>query len=138
MQAFLVTETVLQPEALRALVVDPGHGAIVLFEGVARNNFAGRATAFLEYEAYPEMAEQQLALLGQQAQAQFGIGKVAIHHRIGVLQIGETAVLIAIGSAHRGAAFAAVAWLMDQIKLVVPIWKCEHWADGSQEWVGQR
>ncbi|MBM7841904.1 molybdenum cofactor biosynthesis protein MoaE [Herpetosiphon giganteus] len=138
MQAFLVTETVLQAEPLRALVADAGHGAIVLFEGVARNNFGGRATAFLEYEAYPEMAEQQLALLGQQAQAQFGIGKVAIHHRIGVLQIGETAVLIAIGSAHRGAAFAAVAWLMDQIKLVVPIWKCEHWADGSQEWVGQR
>ncbi len=138
MQAFLVTETVLQAEPLRALVADAGHGAIVLFEGVARNNFGGRATAFLEYEAYPEMAEQQLALLGQQAQAQFGIGRVAIHHRIGVLQIGETAVLIAIGSAHRGAAFAAVAWLMDQIKLVVPIWKCEHWADGSQEWVGQR
>ncbi|MFD3164661.1 molybdenum cofactor biosynthesis protein MoaE [Herpetosiphon sp. NSE202] len=138
MQAFLVTEIVLQAEPLRALVADAGHGAIVLFEGVARNNFGGRATAFLEYEAYPEMAEQQLALLGQQAQAQFGIGKVAIHHRVGKLQIGETAVLIAIGSAHRGAAFAAVAWLMDQIKLVVPIWKCEHWADGSQEWVGQR
>lgn len=138
MQAFLVTEAVLQPEPLRQLVSDSGHGAIVLFEGVARNNFGGRATAFLEYEAYPEMAEQQLALLAQQAQAQFGIGKVAIHHRVGVLQIGETAVLIAIGSAHRGAAFAAVAWLMDQIKVVVPIWKCEHWADGSQEWVGQR
>lgn len=134
--AFLVTDQPLDPAPLAALVARPEHGATVTFAGVARNNFAGRATAYLEYEAYVEMAEQVLAELAGEARERFGVGAVAIHHRIGVLQIGETAVIIAVGSPHREAAFAATAYLMDRIKQVAPIWKCEHWADGSHEWAG--
>ncbi len=133
---FQITQQPLDPAPLVALVGSPGHGAIVTFAGVARDNFGGRATAYLEYEAYPEMAELVLAQIADEAREQFAIGSVAIHHRIGVLQIGETAVLIAVGSAHREAAFAATAFLMDRIKQVVPIWKCEHWLDGSTEWAG--
>jgi molybdopterin synthase catalytic subunit len=133
---FQITHQPLDSAPLVALVSSPGHGAIVTFAGVARDNFAGRPTAYLEYEAYPEMAELTLAQIADEAKAQFAIGAVAIHHRIGVLQIGETAVLIAVGSAHREAAFAATAFLMDRIKQVVPIWKCEHWLDGTSEWAG--
>ena len=136
MQPFLVTTEALDPAALLALVNAPEHGAIVTFQGVARNNFGGRATAFLEYEAYPEMAEAVLRELAAEAQTQFGVGAVAIHHRVGVLHIGETAVLIVVGAPHRQAAFAAAAHLMDRIKQVAPIWKCEHWADGTREWAG--
>jgi molybdopterin synthase catalytic subunit len=134
--AFLVTAAPLDPAPLQALVARPEHGAIVTFAGVARNNFAGRASAYLEYEAYVQMAEQVLGELAAEAIERFAVGAVAIHHRIGVLQIGETAVIIAVGSPHREAAFAAAAYLMDRIKQVAPIWKCEHWADGSHEWAG--
>ena len=133
---FQITSQPLDPAPLVALVGSPSHGAIVTFAGVARDNFADRASAYLEYEAYPEMAELVLAQLAAEARERFAIGAVAIHHRIGVVRIGETAVLIAVGSAHREAAFAAAAFLMDRIKQVVPIWKCEHWVDGGAEWVG--
>ena len=135
-QPFLVTTELLDPAPLMALVNAPEHGAIVTFAGVARNNFGGRATAFLEYEAYPEMAEAVLRDLAAETQAQFGVGAVAIHHRMGVLQIGATAVLIVVGAPHRQAAFAAAAHLMNRIKQIAPIWKCEHWADGTHEWAG--
>lgn len=134
---FHITPQPIEPTPLVALVSDPGYGAIVTFAGVARNNFGGRATAYLEYEAYPEMAEAVLMDLAVEAKTHYAIGAVAIHHRIGILQIGDTAVLIAVGSPHRQAAFAAAGFLMDRIKQVAPIWKCEHWADGTYEWVGQ-
>ncbi|MBP8252880.1 MAG: molybdenum cofactor biosynthesis protein MoaE [Herpetosiphon sp.] len=133
---FRVTTEPLDPAPLVELVSDPEHGAIVTFAGVVRNNFGGKATAYLEYEAYPEMAETMLAQVASEAQHQFAIGKVAVWHRIGRLEIGETAVLVVVGSAHREAAFQAAAFIMDRIKEVVPIWKCEHWADGTHEWVG--
>ncbi len=134
--AFAVSPQPLDPAPLTALVSDPGHGAIVTFAGVARNNFAGRATAYLEYEAYAEMAVGVFEQLAVEAKERFAVGAVAIHHRTGVLQIGETAVIIAVGAPHRPAAFAAAAYLMDRIKEVAPIWKCEHWADGTAEWIG--
>lgn len=134
--SFAISEQPLDAALLTRLVASPAYGAIVTFAGVARNNFAGRATAYLEYEAYPEMAVAMLATIAVEAKAHYAIGEVAIHHRIGVLQIGETAVLIAVGAPHREAAFAAAAYLMDRIKQVVPIWKCEHWADGTSEWAG--
>jgi molybdopterin synthase catalytic subunit len=133
---FLVTEDVLDPTLLVELVASPDMGAVVTFSGIVRNHFGGRATAFLEYEAFAPMATKVLAELAEQARAEFGVGSIAIHHRIGRLAIGETAVLIVVASAHRQAAFQAAAWLMDRIKEVVPIWKKEHWADGASEWVG--
>jgi len=106
-------------------------GASLVFEGVVRNQTRGRKTLYLDYEAYEEMALQQLESLAAQALQQFQIRDVAIVHRLGRLQIGETSVLIAVASAHRGPAFEACRWLIDTLKRTVPIWKKEHFEDGA-------
>ena len=106
-------------------------GAALVFEGVVRNQTRGRKTLYLDYEAYEEMALQQMDLLAHQALRQFQIRDVAIVHRLGRLEIGETSVLIAVASAHRAAAFDACRWLIDTLKRIVPIWKKEHFEDGA-------
>jgi MoaE-MoaD fusion protein len=106
-------------------------GAVLVFEGVVRNQTRGRKTLYLDYEAYEEMALQQMDLLANQALQQFQIRDVAIVHRLGRLEIGETSVLIAVASAHRAAAFDACRWLIDTLKRTVPIWKKEHFEDGA-------
>lgn len=133
---FHITDSPLDAAPLVALVSTASDGAIVTFAGIVRNNFGGRATAYLEYEAYVPMALTVLEQLAEQAQQRWGTGTIAIHHRIGRLAIGETAVLIVVAAPHRHEAFEAAEWLMDQIKEVVPIWKKEVWADGAAEWVG--
>ncbi len=131
---FLLTSAPLDPAPLVDYVQTASDGAVVTFAGVVRNNFNGRATAYLSYEAYAEMAVPVLAQLASEAQARWPIGRVAMHHRTGRLEIGETAVLVVVAAAHRQAAFDAAAYLMDRIKEVAPIWKREYWADGSDEW----
>lgn len=106
-------------------------GASVVFEGVVRNQTRGRKTQFLEYEAYEQMALQQMESLAAQAIEQFKVRDVAIVHRLGRLEIGETSVLIAVASAHRGPAFEACRWIIDTLKRTVPIWKKEHFEDGA-------
>jgi MoaE-MoaD fusion protein len=106
-------------------------GAAVIFEGVVRNHTRGRKTLFLDYEAYEEMALQQMESLAAQALQNFQIRDVALVHRLGRLEIGETSVLIVVVSAHRAAAFEACRWLIDTLKRTVPIWKKEHFADGA-------
>jgi len=106
-------------------------GAALVFEGVVRNQSRGRKTRYLEYEAYEEMALQQMASLAAQALTQFQIRDVAIVHRLGHLEIGETSVLIAVASAHRAAGFDACRWLIDSLKRTVPIWKKEYFEDGA-------
>ncbi len=106
-------------------------GAALLFEGVVRNQTRGRKTLYLDYEAYEEMALQQMEALASQALQQFQIRDVALVHRLGRLEIGETSVLIAVASAHRAAAFEACRWLIDTLKRTVPIWKKEHFEDGA-------
>ncbi len=106
-------------------------GAALVFEGVVRNQTRGRRTLYLDYEAYEEMALDQMELLAAQAQQQFQIRDVALVHRLGRLEIGETSVLIAVASAHRAAAFEACRWLIDTLKRTVPIWKKEHFEDGA-------
>jgi molybdopterin synthase catalytic subunit len=133
---FRVTGDPLDPAPLVALVQAPDMGAVVTFAGVVRDNFGGRATAHLEYQAYAPMAERVLAQLAAEAQGRFGTGAIAVHHRVGALEIGETAVLVVVASAHRHADFEAAGWMMDRIKEVAPIWKQETWADGEAEWVG--
>ncbi|MFZ9859375.1 MAG: molybdopterin converting factor subunit 1 [Roseiflexaceae bacterium] len=133
---FVVTSVPLEPAPLVAHVSAPNIGAIVTFAGTARDHFGDRVTARLEYEAYVEMAEQVLADIAAEAITRFGVVNVAIHHRIGILEIGETAVLVVVASAHRGPALEATGWIMDRIKEIAPIWKKEHWADGAQEWIG--
>lgn len=131
---FAVTEAVLEPAPLVRWVQTPSDGAVVTFAGVVRDNFAGRATSFLVYEAYTEMALVKLRHIAEETRAQYPIGRVAIHHRLGRIDIGETAVLVVVAAPHRQAAFEAAAYLMDRIKQVVPIWKCEYWSDGTSDW----
>ena len=106
-------------------------GAAVTFEGVVRNQTRGRRTLYLDYEAYEEMALQQLEQLASEALEKFQIRDVAIVHRLGHLEIGETSVLIAVASPHRGPAFDACRWIIDTLKRTVPIWKKEYFEDGA-------
>jgi molybdopterin synthase catalytic subunit len=106
-------------------------GAAVVFEGIVRNNTRGRRTLYLDYEAYEGMALKQLHALIDQALQQFKIREVAVVHRLGRLEIGETSVLIVVTSAHRGPAFEACRWIIDTLKRTVPIWKKEYFQDGA-------
>jgi molybdopterin converting factor subunit 1 len=135
-QPFMISDQPLDSALLVRYVQTPHDGAVVVFSGVVRDNFGGRATAYLRYEAYPEMAVPVLQQLAAEAQDRWEIGRVAVHHRIGKLEIGETAVLVAVAAPHRHAAFKAAEYIMDRIKEVAPIWKREHWADGTADWVG--
>jgi molybdopterin synthase catalytic subunit len=106
-------------------------GAVCVFDGIVRNNSRGRSTLHLDYEAYEEMALQQMRLLRSEAIEHFGVREVAIVHRLGRLVVGETSILIAVASAHRGAAFDACRWVIDTLKKTVPIWKKEQFTDGA-------
>ena len=109
----------------------PEDGALVIFDGMVRNNTRGRRTLYLVYEAYEEMALAQMRELAARALADFAVRDVAIVHRLGRIEVGESSVLIAVASAHRAAAFDACRWLIDTLKKTVPIWKKEHFEDGA-------
>jgi molybdopterin synthase catalytic subunit len=106
-------------------------GAAVVFEGVVRNQTRGRKTLYLDYEAYEGMALRQMETLAEQALKEFHVRDVALVHRLGRLEIGETSVLIVVASPHRAAAFEACRWLIDTLKRTVPIWKKEYFEDGA-------
>jgi molybdopterin synthase catalytic subunit/molybdopterin converting factor small subunit len=106
-------------------------GAVVVFDGIVRNNTRGRRTLYLIYEAYEEMALAQMRELGEKAIADFGVREVAMVHRLGHLDVSETSVLIVVASAHRAQAFDACRWLIDTLKKTVPIWKKEYFEDGA-------
>jgi molybdopterin synthase catalytic subunit len=105
-------------------------GAIVVFDGIVRNNTRARKTLYLDYEAYEEMALKQMEELAVEARAKFGVREVRIVHRLGRLQVGETSVLIVVASEHRGQAFDACRWAIDMLKKKVLIWKKETFEDG--------
>ncbi len=106
-------------------------GAVVTFDGIVRNQTRGRRTLYLMYEAYPEMALARMKQLAAEALAAYPVRDVALVHRLGRLEIGETSVFIAVASAHRAAAFDACRWLIDTLKQTVPIWKKEFFEDGA-------
>jgi molybdopterin synthase catalytic subunit len=130
-----VTEAPLDAAAIRAEALDPRAGAVVLFEGCARDSHQGRAVALLAYEAFVPMAEAELGRLRDEAMARFGLVRCLIHHRLGEVPLLEAAVVVAASSPHRREAFEAAAWIMDRIKERVPIWKRERYTDGAQTWV---
>jgi MoaE-MoaD fusion protein len=109
----------------------PQDGAVAVFEGIVRNETRGRTTLYLDYEAYEPMALQKMEDLAAVALGKFTVRDVALVHRLGRLEIGETSVLIVVASAHRAAAFDACRWLIDTLKKTIPIWKKEHFADGA-------
>jgi MoaE-MoaD fusion protein len=106
-------------------------GAVTVFDGIVRDNTRGRKTLYLEYESYAEMAIAEMEKLAERALAEFAVRDVRLVHRLGRLEIGETSVLIAVASAHRGATFDACRFLIDMLKKSVPIWKKEFFEDGA-------
>jgi molybdopterin synthase catalytic subunit len=132
---FRVTNQPIDLNELVRYVTDPEAGAIATFIGTTRNNNEGRKVIALDYEAYPEMAEKELARIGADAQRQWPICRMAILHRLGPVQIGEASVIIVVSSPHRDAAFAASRFAIEEIKKTVPIWKKEVF-EGGEVWIG--
>jgi molybdopterin synthase catalytic subunit len=126
--------TPLSISASETFVAAPEAGGIVSFIGTVRNQTKGKAVVRLEFEAYAPMAIKEMTKIAQRALTEFPVQRVAIHHRIGILAIGEIPVVIAVGSAHRGAAFDACEFCIDELKKTVPIWKKEIFEDG-ETWV---
>ena len=126
-----LTRERIDAQARVAALLRGGDGAVVVFDGVVRDNTRGRRTLYLEYEAYEAMALAQMEQLAREAAAQHAIDRVAIVHRLGRLEIGESSIVIVVTSAHRGPAFDACRWLIDTLKRTVPVWKKEHFVDGA-------
>ncbi len=116
---------------LMHLMKAPGDGAVIVFEGIVRDNTRGRRTLYLDYHAYEQMAVKQMDALVEQALRDFKIDQARIIHRLGRMDVGETSVWIGVSSAHRGAAYEASRFLIDTLKKTVPIWKKEHFEDGA-------
>lgn len=132
---FRVTEKALNLQEVVDYVADPEAGAIVTFVGTTRNHNEGRRVISLDYEAYPEMAEKELARLGEEAKRRWKIRRMGIIHRVGRVEITEPSVVIAVSAAHRGDAFQACRFAIEEIKKKVPIWKKEVF-EGGEVWIG--
>jgi len=130
-----LTRAPIETAPLLAAAQSPQAGAVVLFLGVTRQHTAGRETTELRYDAYREMALKELATLEQEARDRWDLVECMIVHRLECVPLGEASVAIVTASPHRRAAYAAGEWLIDTLKERVPIWKQEHWADGTTEWV---
>jgi len=119
---------------LRRAVEHPSVGGIVTFLGVVRDHNKGKRVRYLEYEAYPEMAEREMAAIAAEVERRWGTDRVAMVHRVGRLEIGECSVVVVVACAHRGEAFEACRYAIDTLKATVPIWKKEVAEDG-EEWI---
>jgi molybdopterin converting factor subunit 1 len=128
---FAIIRERIEPQALAARLQRPEDGALVVFEGVVRNNTQGRPTEYLEYECYEAMAIEQIARIGREIAAQFQIGRIGMVHRLGRLEIGEASVAVIATAPHRRPAFEAALAGINRLKKEVPIWKKEFFADGA-------
>lgn len=128
---FELVQTPIDPSVAVRHVRADSDGAIVTFDGFVRNESHGRRTLYLEYEAYASMALAKMREIGEQIHTKFAIHRVAILHRLGRLEIGETSVFIAVSAPHRPAAFDACRYAIDTLKRTVPIWKKEYFEDGA-------
>ncbi len=134
-QEITITDDPLDPEPLTEFVTTDVDGAVVTFLGVTRNHNEGRRVLYLEYEAYRPMADQVMAEIIGEMKNRFEIGRVAVAHRTGRVDIGETSMVVAVGAAHRRPAFEAALHFIDQLKQIVPIWKKEYF-EGGEVWIG--
>jgi molybdopterin synthase catalytic subunit len=133
---FAIRIAPLSLEEVYSLADDPANGAVVVMSGTVRNNTEGKAVVALEYQAYEPMAVQVFQQIATEIQTTWSdVTSVVIHHRVGRLYVGEISVLVAVGCPHRSEAFAACNYAIDTLKHNAPIWKKEHWADGSTSWV---
>ncbi|MBK8205577.1 MAG: molybdenum cofactor biosynthesis protein MoaE [Planctomycetes bacterium] len=133
-EARLTTKAIDTP-ALLAELADAQDGALVLFLGVVRNHHQGRSVAHIDYEAYEPMALKELQRITHAVAQSYALSNVLVVHRFGRHNIGDASIAVVIGSPHRGPAFEAAREIMDQVKKDVPIWKKEHFSDGTIEWV---
>lgn len=134
--SFSITIAPLLVEEIYALADDPRNGAIVVMSGMVRNQTNGQPVESLEYQAYQPMALKVFENIATEIRQKWSdVTRVVIHHRIGRLKIGEISVLIAVGCPHRREAFEACQYAIDTLKHTAPIWKKEHWKDGSSSWV---
>ena len=130
-----LTDNPLCTDQITAQVTTPECGAVVLFLGTTRQLTDGRETVTLSYTAYAPMAQSEMEKLEQLARSRWPIGQCVLVHRLGEVPVGQASVAVAVSTPHRRDAFEAASWLMDQIKQLVPVWKKEHWATGSSQWV---
>lgn len=126
-----ITREVIQTSHLAGYLKSDPDGAVVVFEGIVRNHSQGRRTLYLEYEAYEPMALRTMREIGEETHRNFPIDRIAMVHRVGRLEIGETSVAIVVASPHRKEAFEACRYAIDRLKQIVPIWKKEHFEDGT-------
>lgn len=131
---FALTRQTIDSRSVADELLRGEDGAVIIFEGVVRNNTKGRPTLFLDYECYEAMAVKMMEEIGREIAGAFEIGRIAMVHRLGRLQIGEASVAIIVTAPHRKAAFAAALEGINRLKRLVPIWKKEHFADG-EVWV---
>jgi molybdopterin synthase catalytic subunit len=130
-----VVERALDPAALLAEVSRTANGAALLFVGMVREVNDGRQVSGIDYSAYAAMAARELEAIAAEATERFGTPDVVVEHRLGTLGLGEASVAIAVAHPHRGAAYDASRFVIEELKRRVPIWKREHYADGTREWV---
>lgn len=128
----------IDPAGVLARVGDPGDGAVILFVGTVRNHAEGRSVSGMTYEAYREMAASELARIAAEAGSRWGTDRIAVVHRTGALEIGEASVAIAVSTPHRADAYDASRFVIEQIKIRLPVWKHEHFVDGDSRWVPGR
>jgi molybdopterin synthase catalytic subunit len=130
-----VVEHEIDPAALISAVRDQSHGAISIFLGTVRDVNDGRRVTAIDYSAYVAMAQTEMDQIVAEAADAFGIDAVAVEHRLGSLALGDVSIGIAVAHRHRAPALDATRFVIEQIKARVPIWKLEHYADGTSEWV---
>ena len=132
---YALSDAPLDIAAVTRAVLDTGMGGLVTFVGYVRETSDdGRSVTGLTYEAHRELALAALSEIGHEATTRFGPARIAIAHRVGTLALGEAAVAIAVAAPHRGAAFDACEYAIDELKLRVPIWKKEHYREGPADW----
>ena len=130
-----IVDNPIDTVAVLATVSSDLSGANVLFVGTTRRMTGDKETVQLSYECYNEMAFKQMERLRDEAKSKWPVQACSIVHRVGEVTIGEASIAVAVSSPHRKDAFDAASWLVDQLKKQVPIWKREHWKDGTEEWV---
>jgi len=126
-----IVQDILDARKLTQVVASEKDGAVVTFAGIVRGNNRGKKVLFLEYEAYPDMAVKMMRRIGDEIQKTWGLTSVAMQHRVGRLNVGETSILIVVSAPHRDDAFAACQYAINRFKRIVPIWKKEIFEDGE-------
>lgn len=132
---FRIVHDPIDAGALKGALADAQAGACVTFEGWVRNHNEGQPVEALDYEAYAELAETEGARILAEAREKFAVTNAVCLHRVGALRIGDLAVWVGVSAAHRGAAFDACRYIIDEVKARVPVWKKEHYAGGASEWI---